>query len=181
MKASYHTFARRLLILVLVALVVNTGFLLIAHAQEGPGISPQDAARLFLPLVLKQPPPPPGMALIPAGTFQMGCDPAHNGGYACEYGELPLHTVYLDAYYIDRTEVTNALYVQCVAAGACAPPVGSIYAHPFYANYPVVKLHNSPVIGYNHGHASTLRPSITLSNSLSGHDRPTLSRVRCAA
>jgi formylglycine-generating enzyme required for sulfatase activity len=42
------------------------------------------------------------MALIPAGEFQMGSNERDN--------EKPVHTVYLDAFYIDKYEVTNAQY-----------------------------------------------------------------------
>lgn len=84
------------------------------------------------------------MLLIPPGEFQMGCDPDHNGGRECESFELPLHNVYLDAYYIDKTEVTNAEFAECVAAGACVTPknIGAMnrefyYGNPEYADYPV--------------------------------------------
>jgi formylglycine-generating enzyme required for sulfatase activity len=49
------------------------------------------------------------MMLVPAGEFLMGStdgDPKAGGD------EMPQHTVYLDAFYIDRVEVTNARYVQ---------------------------------------------------------------------
>jgi len=42
------------------------------------------------------------MVFIPAGDLQMGSND--------EDDESPVHTVYLDAFYIDKYEVTNALY-----------------------------------------------------------------------
>jgi formylglycine-generating enzyme required for sulfatase activity len=53
------------------------------------------------------------MVLIPAGTFTMGSDRGLGR-------EQPVHPVYLDAYYIDRYEVTLGQYRACVEAGACA-------------------------------------------------------------
>ena len=50
-------------------------------------------------------PPPEGMVLIPAGTFQMGSTDED----ASEH-EQPVHTVHLDAFYMDIYEVTNAQY-----------------------------------------------------------------------
>jgi formylglycine-generating enzyme required for sulfatase activity len=50
-----------------------------------------------------------------------------------------VHTVYLDAFYIDRTEVTNAQYRACVEAGACSQPHDTgWYNDPNRAEHPVV-------------------------------------------
>jgi len=87
------------------------------------------------------------MIEIPAGEFQMGCDVTTDVEYGCYQGEEPLHTVYLDAYYIDQNEVTNDLYSECVAAGECTLPSStssysraSYYDNPDYANYPVINV-----------------------------------------
>ena len=88
--------------------------------------------------------------LIPAGSFQMGCDsnnPAENSCnvYVWQTNELPLHTVTLDAYYIDKYEVTNARYQACVDAGGCTAPLSvrsqtrfPYYGTSTYADYPVI-------------------------------------------
>jgi len=53
------------------------------------------------------------MLLVPAGPFTMGAD--HGG----EDDEHPAHTVTLPPFWLDRTEVTNAAYAECVSASAC--------------------------------------------------------------
>ena len=50
------------------------------------------------------PPVPPDMALIPAGSFTMG-DSLDNDTNA-----LPMHTVYVSAFYIEKYEVTKSLW-----------------------------------------------------------------------
>ncbi len=81
-----------------------------------------------------------GMVLVyvPAGEFTMGSNDGSSD-------EQPVHQVYLDAFWIDQTEVTNAMYVECVADGDCLPPAStrsythdSYYVNPDFDNYPVI-------------------------------------------
>jgi formylglycine-generating enzyme required for sulfatase activity/predicted Ser/Thr protein kinase len=75
-----------------------------------------------------------GMVLmyIPKGEFQMGSAEGDND-------EAPVHTVYLDAYWMDQTEVTNAMYLKCVTAGSCDLPHNiENYNNSSYADHPVV-------------------------------------------
>jgi len=81
---------------------------------------------------------------VPAGTFQMGTEASDP---AVEDNETPQHPVTLDGFWIDRTEVTNAQYAGCVAAGACNPPYQSssatresYYDDSQYADYPVIRV-----------------------------------------
>ena len=52
---------------------------------------------------------PAGMVLIPAGSFEMGSEDEDAFGYENE-NEQPVHTVHLDAFYMDKYEVTNAQF-----------------------------------------------------------------------
>jgi formylglycine-generating enzyme len=56
---------------------------------------------------LYDPNPPCDMVLIPAGSFRMGNCMVPGEGYS---NELPLHTVHVSAFYMDRYEVTKALW-----------------------------------------------------------------------
>lgn len=84
------------------------------------------------------------MVIIPAGEFQMGCDPEHNGANPCYPAQLPLHTVYLDSFYIDKFEVSNTQYKKCVKAGDCDAPK-NVQAFQgtlrYRGNYPWLKDH----------------------------------------
>jgi serine/threonine-protein kinase len=59
--------------------------------------------------------------------------------------EKPQHAVKLSGYWMDKTEVTNAMYAKCVQAGACAVKKkimsftrDTYYGNPEFDNYPVI-------------------------------------------
>ncbi|MCJ7661781.1 MAG: formylglycine-generating enzyme family protein [Anaerolineales bacterium] len=77
------------------------------------------------------------MVYVPPGTFQMGssreqieaiailCEQYPDAWNKCQPDqferEYPAHAMTLGGYWIDRSEVTNAQYDQCVQAGDCRP------------------------------------------------------------
>ena len=74
------------------------------------------------------------MVLIPGGEFLMGKD---------EEGDCsPAHKVYLDSFYIDKYEVTNARYLEfCTQTDRKLPEfwgMAEFHSGPDFANYPVV-------------------------------------------
>ncbi|MGC8856133.1 MAG: formylglycine-generating enzyme family protein [Anaerolineae bacterium] len=77
---------------------------------------------------------------IPAGTFQMGGIDSK-----ASQDEKPVHPVTMHGFWIDKVEVTNAMYMLCVKAGACRLPHEtksqtrqSYFNNPEYNDYPVV-------------------------------------------
>jgi formylglycine-generating enzyme required for sulfatase activity len=113
---------------------------------QPPDISPstnQEPAT-DAPLNLAGPPPELGdtilwvdgslLVYIPPGEFIMG----HGGE------DNPEHEVYLDGFWIYRTEVTNSMYLRCMMMGECSPPAIDLtlpdFEDPSIADHPVVGL-----------------------------------------
>jgi len=78
------------------------------------------------------------MMFVPAGDFTMGSNDGNSD-------EKPVHTVYLDTFWIDKLEVTNALYKKCVDVGKCSAPSNkssstrpSYYGNATFDSYPVL-------------------------------------------
>jgi len=105
----------------------------------------------FFPTLTASPTLAPGSALVsakdgmvlvhvPAGEFLMGDNEGQND-------TRPQHKVYLDAFWIDYIEVTNAMYARCVSAGVCIEPGKkssqkrqNYYGNTAYAAYPVINV-----------------------------------------
>lgn len=84
---------------------------------------------------------PLDMLPVPGGVFVMGQD---------ELGELderPAHQVEIRPFLLDRTEVTNAAYAQCVSAGACRPPRKGLAARGHFGSDTDFQAPKQPVSG----------------------------------
>jgi formylglycine-generating enzyme required for sulfatase activity len=89
------------------------------------------------------------MRLVPAGEFTMGSD---DTGDAIS---RPAHKVFVEAFYIDKYEVTNEMYDACAYAVECRRPrnPGSVtrttyYSNPVFADYPVLYVDWSMAVAY---------------------------------
>lgn len=79
-------------------------------------------------------------AYVPDGSFRMGAlDPDE------QRDEKPDHNVTMKGFWMDKLEVTNAMYALCSQAGACEPPQTfksqtreSYFNNPEFNDYPVV-------------------------------------------
>jgi len=81
---------------------------------------------------------------IPASKFQMG---THAEEDWVGEDEFPQHEVYLNSFWMDKTEVTNAEYKKCVQAGNCVAPYSnasetrkSYYDNSEFYDYPVIQV-----------------------------------------
>jgi formylglycine-generating enzyme required for sulfatase activity len=99
---------------------------------------------------------PPGMTLVMAGPMIHGHDtdrttaittqPASPAG-SIPPDETPARSIFIDPFFIDRTEVTNRAYRQAVTAGKVPPPASvasatrtDYFTNPKFDDYPVVNI-----------------------------------------
>ncbi|MEY4918063.1 MAG: Serine/threonine-protein kinase pkn1, partial [Verrucomicrobiota bacterium] len=124
--------AIRLFLLVLSCTAANTGFSGVTNS--------------FLPTIPNSAPAPkpapPGMAWIPGGEFSMGSDGA--GEALCSLRGVtrdaqPIHRVYVDGFWMDKTEVTNEEFEKFVKATRYATVAERV---PTAAEIPGVPLEN---------------------------------------
>ncbi|MBI4638507.1 MAG: SUMF1/EgtB/PvdO family nonheme iron enzyme [Candidatus Rokubacteria bacterium] len=84
------------------------------------------------------------MVLVPAGEFWMGTNTSEMAF------ERLRHRVYLDAYYVDKFEVTNELYRKCVRAGTCKEPEWNKPGNPHDPADVYKKIHGSTLMASDH-------------------------------
>jgi formylglycine-generating enzyme required for sulfatase activity len=119
----------RILIVLAGAIVLGAGGLYFVSRPPKPEPPVAAAATfppapaVFAPTVVNNTPPPgaalDGMIWIPGGEFSMGAnDPPDMDevGMKATLDARPIHRVYVDGYFMDKTDVTNAAFARFVAA-----------------------------------------------------------------
>ncbi len=123
-------------------------------------LTPLSTASLLLtatettPMTSKNAPDKAALVFVSEGEFTMGVTPDQideilamdSEAELRNFSDAPAHTVYLDAYWIYKYEVTNRQYKLCVSAGACSVPKETrldqshtnYYNYSAYDNFPVV-------------------------------------------
>jgi formylglycine-generating enzyme required for sulfatase activity len=71
---------------------------------------------------------------VPEGEFIMGAE------HEIKKPDSPKHLVHLDAFWMDKVEVTNAMYLKCLKANDCTAPASDNihYDNWIYRDHPMV-------------------------------------------
>ena len=101
-------------------------------ADTAPTVQPTVAVTNTLPATINY---KGDMVLVAAGEFTMGSD---TGGDESK----PAHKVEVPAFYIDKTEVTNAQYKEFCSATGKKPPTDPFWEQGYFEKRP-----NAPVLG----------------------------------
>ena len=112
-----------------------------ANETENPADSDAKPENGVIPV--KEISPIDGMTIVfvSEGIFLMGSSISENPN------EYPQHKVYLDSFWIDQTEVTNAMYRQCMDEGVCTLShrwdfieYQNYYSDPKFNTYPILSV-----------------------------------------
>ena len=105
--------------------------------EPEPLRSPEGVAMLDCPETPRE-----GMSCVPGGPYTRGTDEAHK---CDQYENIAQHTtvgpvqeIWVQSFYMDKTEVTYSAYQSCVQKGDCPP------AKPSYSDY---NRPNQPMVG----------------------------------
>ena len=98
-----------------IALILAATSPIFAQEAENPAFASNAQDR-----PLSHGPAPEGMVWIPGGEFSMGSDGKCDGKFSCSPATvadaLPIHRVYVDGFWMDATDVTNAEFEKFVKA-----------------------------------------------------------------
>jgi formylglycine-generating enzyme required for sulfatase activity len=104
------------------------------------------------------------LVYIPPGEFIMG----HEGE------DNPEHVVFLDGFWIYRTEVTNRMYLNCMVRDECSPPAVDPalpdITDPELADHPVVGITWDQAVGYCQFVGGYLPSEAQWEKTARGHD-----------
>jgi len=128
LAALARTRKKRLILFSLVALAGSSGWALYSHLKGAPSqviasSSAPASTAVFRPTITNRTPAPAkaptGMVWIPGGEFSMGAnDPPDmdDVGMQATKDARPVHRVYVDGFFMDTTDVTNAEFAKFVKA-----------------------------------------------------------------
>ena len=98
-----------------IALILVAAYPTFAQKAVSPAFAPTEQNKTLPPG-----PAPKGMVWIPGGEFSMGSEGKCDGKSCCSPATvadaLPIHRVYVDGFWMDATDVTNAQFEKFVNA-----------------------------------------------------------------